>query len=98
MFIGHFGLGLWYSLIGTIAIDGLIFIVGVYVYLKFIQTKNKIGTWSLWSLIIFLFIIYFSNLFGLSPHSTEPLVYLALSQWLLIFWGYWVDINREIKT
>ena len=92
------GLGLWNSLIGTIVIEGLIFLVGVYIYFKFTKAKNKIGIWSLWSLVIFLTIIYLSNLFGPPPPSAEPIAYIGFAQWLIIIWGYWIDRNREIKT
>jgi hypothetical protein len=54
------------------------------------------GTIALWSLVIFLIIIYISNLFGPPPPSEEPIGYIGLSQWLLIAWGYWIDKNRTV--
>lgn len=91
------GFGLWNSLIGTIALEGLIFVGGVYLYLKCTKARNVKGTWGLWTFILFLIIIYFSNLFGPLPPSAEPIAYLAFAQWLLIAWGYWIDRNREYR-
>lgn len=92
------GLGLWGSLWGTIFVEGLIFVTGLYLYLKSTRAKNKTGTISLWALIVFLIIIYIGNMFGPPPPAAEPIAVLGLAQWLLIFWGYWIDRNREAIT
>jgi len=90
------GLGLWNSFIGTIIIEGSIFAVGIYFYLKVTSSKNRTGNIAFWSLIGFLIIIYISNLFGPPPPSEEPIGYIGLSQWLLVAWAYWIDKNRSV--
>ena len=90
------GLGLWNSIIGTVIIESLIFIVGVYLYIAVTKVKNKVGNYSLWSFIIFLGIVYLLNLFGPPPESAEAVGYVSLAQWLLITWAYWIDRNRSI--
>lgn len=90
------GLGLWNSVIATIIIEGIIFIAGVYFYIAVTKAKNKVGAYSLWSLLIFLAVIYLSNLFGPPPESAEAVGYVGLAQWLLIAWAYWIDRNRSI--
>ena len=90
------GLGLWNSVIATIIIEGIIFIAGVYLYIAITKAKNKVGAYSLWSLLIFLAVIYLSNLFGPPPNSVDSLGYVGLAQWLLIAWAYWIDRNRNI--
>ena len=90
------GLGLWNSLPATIILEGFIFILGVYLYLKTTKAKNKIGTYSLAVLIIFLIIMYISNLIGPPPPSVEAIGFVGNAQWLIILWGYWIDRNREV--
>ncbi len=90
------GLGLWNSIIATVVIEGIIFIVGVYLYIAATKAKNKVGTYSLWSLLIFFIIIYLSNLFGPPPESAEAVGYVSHAQWILIIWAYWIDRNRSI--
>jgi uncharacterized membrane protein len=90
------GLGLWNSIIATVIIESMIFIAGVYLYFAATKAKNKVGTYSLWSLLIFFTIIYISNLFGPPPESAEVVGYVSLAQWILIFWAYWIDRNRSI--
>ena len=88
------GLGLWNSLIGTIIVEGLIFILGIYLYLKSTKAKNKTGTFALWGLIVFLAAIYIGNLFGPPPESVEAIGIVGNAQWLIVLWGYWIDKNR----
>jgi hypothetical protein len=89
------GFGLWNSFAATVVVEGLIFIGGLYLYLKSTKTKNKIGTFTLWGLVIFLVAIYISNLFGPPPQSAEAIGIVGNAQWLIILWGYWIDKNRE---
>ncbi|HSP86780.1 MAG TPA: metal-dependent hydrolase [Ignavibacteriaceae bacterium] len=88
------GLGLWNSIPLTIVVEGLIFISGSYLYIKATKAVNKKGNATLWSLLIFLVVVYIMNIFGPPPDSAEAIGYVGLSQWLLIAWGYWIDRNR----
>ena len=88
------GLGIWNSVIATILIEGGIFILGVYLFIKTTKARNKIGIYSFWSLIIFLILIYVMNLLGPPPESVDAIGYVGLSQWLIIAWGYWIGKNR----
>lgn len=91
------GFGLWNSFAATIIIEGLFFIVGVYLYYKSTKAKNKIGTYSLIGLIVFLIAMYISNLVGPPPPSMEMVGIIGNAQWFIVLWGYWVDKNREAK-
>ena len=91
------GLGIWNSVIATILIEGGIFILGVYLFIKITKARNKIGIYSFWSLIIFLILIYGMNLLGPPPESVDAIGYVGLSQWLIIAWGYWIGKNRIVK-
>lgn len=88
------GLGLWNSLLGTLMVEGGMFVVGVYLYAISTQARNKTGRWALWGLVAFFIITYLGNLFGPPPPAVEPIVYIGLLQWLLIAWAYWIDHNR----
>ena len=88
------GLGLWNSIIGTVIIEGLIFLGGIYLYIKSTKAKNKVGTYALLGLIIFLIIIYVMNLAGSPPPDETAIGYVGLSQWLIVLWSYWIDKNR----
>lgn len=89
------GLGIWNSLAATIIVEGLIFAVGVYLYFQTTKAKNKLGLYSLVALIVFLVVMYISNLVGPPPPSIEAIGIVGNAEWLIILWGYWIDKNRE---
>ena len=90
------GMGLWNHPIISIVFEILIFSAGIYFYMNSTKAKNKTGTYSLWGLIIFLFLIFVSNLFGPPPPSVEAIAVIGNLQWLIVLWGYWIDRNREV--
>ncbi len=92
------GLGIWNSIVATILIEGGVFILGVYLFIKTTKARNKTGIYSFWSLIIFLIIIYIMNLLGPPPESVDAIGYVGLSQWLIIAWGYWIGKNRIVAN
>ena len=89
------GLGLWNSVILSILVEGSIFIIGAHLYFKATRAENKKGQIGLWSLLIFLGIVYVMNVFGPPPPSVEPIAIVGLFQWLIVAWAYWIDRNRE---
>lgn len=90
------GLGLWHSFTFSLIIEMALFVGGAYLYLNVTRTKSKKGRWIVWSLLIFLFIVYTMNILGPPPPSADAVAYSALSMWLIVAWGYWADRNRSI--
>jgi hypothetical protein len=91
------GLGLWNSPAGTIVVELAIFALGVWLYLRTTVASDRTGMWALWSLIAFLLLIYFLNLFGPPPPDVTTIAWVGQAQWLLVLWGWWVDRHRRPK-
>ena len=89
------GFGLWNSVALTIVVEGFIFVLGAYFYLRVTKSKNKKGSYGLWGLLIFLTLIYVMNIVGTPPTDTNAIAIVGLFQWLLIAWAYWIDRNRK---
>jgi hypothetical protein len=85
------GLGLWNSVPGTIIIESLIFILGIFFYLRAASAKDRIGNYAFWGLILFLVISYFANIMSPPPPDMQTVAYAGLAQWIIIVWAYWVD-------
>ncbi len=88
------GLGLWSSLPATVAVEGLIFVLGVALYLRATTARDRVGRFGLWALVVFLAVVYVANLLGPPPPSAAAVAWSAEAMWLLVAWGYWVDRHR----
>jgi membrane-bound metal-dependent hydrolase YbcI (DUF457 family) len=88
------GFGLWNSIPLTIAVESLIFVVGVLVYYRMTRPSDRVGTWSFWSLIAALVFFYIMNIVGPPPPDEKTLAWVALAAWLFPVWGYWIDRHR----
>ena len=91
------GLGLWNSLPATLVVELGIFAVGVWLYLRTTQPKDRVGSIALWALVGFLLVAYFGNLFGSPPPNTTALAWVGQAQWLLVIWGFWIDRHRTTR-
>jgi hypothetical protein len=88
------GLGLWNSTIATIMIESPLFLFGIFLYLRATKAKNKTGVIALWALIIFLAVTNIASIVGPPPPNPDPVGWMALSMWLFVPWGYWIDRHR----
>jgi hypothetical protein len=92
------GFGLWSSLWGTLAVELLIFGVGVGLYIRTTEPVDRTGVFALRVLVIFLLVIYLGNLFGSPPPNVTALAWIGQAQWILILWGYWIDRHRRLAV
>ena len=88
------GVGLWESIPATLAIEGTLFLLCVAGYVRATHARDAIGHWALWSLVAFLVLVYIASFMGPPPPSTGAVAWTALSMWLLVAWGYWIDAHR----
>lgn len=91
-----YGLGLWNSIPATIVLEGLIFIVGIILFLRVSKSTNRVQTINFWALVGFLVIMYVGNVFGPPPPDVESVAWVSQLQWLLVIWAYWVDKKRKV--
>jgi hypothetical protein len=92
------GLGLWNSVTLTILIEGAIYVLGIWYYVRITKALNKTGKWAMWGLFAFLSVVYILNVFGPPPPTVESIAYAGLSMWLIVAWAYWIDGNRSTRT
>lgn len=91
----RYGLGLWNSVGGTVAVELVMFFAGLAIYLSQTKAKDRTGQLALWSLVALLVFIWLSAIFGPPPPSVNALKYSALCLWLIVAWAYWVDRYRS---
>src|ERR1041385_1598287 len=93
----YVGLGLWNSMVGTLIVEVSMFIVGVSMYMRSTTARDRIGTYASWSLIGFLFVMYFVSMFGPPPEDVTFIAIGGNTGWLLVLWAWWGDRYREAR-
>ncbi len=88
------GLGLWYSVPATLAVEFALLALGAWVYVSVTRPRDRIGTIAFWALIATLGAIYLSSVFGPPPPSVQVLAMSGLLGWLFVGWAYWIDRHR----
>lgn len=88
------GLGLWHWRWATVAVEALMFGLGLYVYAINTEPVDAIGSRAFVAFAVALVAIYASTLFGPPPPDVKTLAWVGQAQWLLVAWGYWLDRHR----
>lgn len=88
------GLGLWNSLPATLVTEVGLLALGVWLYARTTRAVDRVGRWSLWSLVALILVIEGANVFGPPPPGVDAVAWAGLAQWLLVLWGYWIDRHR----
>jgi len=88
------GLGLWNSVQGTLAAEGILYVGGIALYLSATRAKSWVGHVSLWSLVIVLAGFYASTFFSPPPSTVQSMGWMGLGLWLIVLWAYWIDRTR----
>jgi hypothetical protein len=91
------GLDAWSSVPATLAIEGTLFALGVWLYARATTPNDAFGRWGLVALVVFLLGIYAGNLFGPPPPSAGAIAWVGQLQWLLVLWAYWIDTHRRVS-
>jgi membrane-bound metal-dependent hydrolase YbcI (DUF457 family) len=90
------GLGLWNSVAATVALEAGIYGAGIALYLRKTRSRDRVGSWGLGALLVFLFAGWAASLFGPPPPGVGALAWTSIALGLLILlWAYWVDAHRR---
>jgi len=90
------GLGLWYSLPGTLAVEFALFGAGVWIYATTTRAKNRKGAIGFWVFAALLAVMYLASVFGPPPPSPRAIAFAGLSAWLMLPLAWWIDRNRAL--
>jgi len=92
----YYGLGLYNSRPGMIAVEGLIWLSGIVIYLRATRSKKRLGAYVLWIGTALLTWVWLVSLKGLPPPGT--IVQAGISSLLFMIvtvaWAYWLDHLR----
>ena len=91
------GLGLWNSIPGTLLVEGLLFAIGIAIYLRATRARDRIGGVAIWALLVFQGAIWASTPWAPPPPSARALAWVGLATWLFVPWATWIDRHRETR-
>jgi hypothetical protein len=90
------GLGLWNSVAGTVLVEAVMFVAGVWLYATATRARNRAGRYGFWTLIAVLLLFYVGSLFSPPPPGRTALaVGGIIFGWLFVVWAWWGDRHRE---
>jgi len=85
------GLGLWNSIPATIAVEGLLWIAGLALYVRHRRATSWIGVLALWSFVAVSTAIWISGPWSPPPPNERVLAWFALIGWLIPSWAALAD-------
>jgi len=90
------GLGLWTSIPLTFAVEGTLFIAGIWLYVSATRAKDKIGIFALWGFLLIQTVMWATSPWGAAPPSLTALgVMILVVELIFLAWVGWADRHRE---
>jgi len=89
------GLGLWNSVLATLAVELTMFAIGIAIYTRCAPARDRTGFLAFWALIAFLLISYAGAAFGPPPPNVAAIAIAGIAGGLLFTaWAWWTDRHR----
>lgn len=94
-----FGMGMWHSLPLTVTTEAIIFITGLWIYIKNTKPLKAKGKWALGALVTFFAIAEVANTFGPPPEDSIPALFVTfvVLQVVVLSLAHWTDRNRVVR-
>lgn len=90
----RYGLGLWNSVPLTIAVEGLMFVVGLWLYAQATRPRSGRRQWAFVSLVGVMLLAYFGSVMSAPPSITAIWSAGIAGALLLLAWAAWADRER----
>ena len=96
--VGEIGFGLWTSVPATLLVEGGLWAVALFLYLRATRSVTSAGRYVFWGGIIVLTLSWYNNIAGAAPSRPEDAPKASLIFFLLwVGWGYWMNRARVFK-
>jgi hypothetical protein len=92
------GLGLWYSIPGTLVLEGMLLGIGVWLYTRATTARDRTGRLAFYSLVGLCTVIWATQPWTPLPTTASAVAWGALVGWLLPPWGQWADRHRQARV
>jgi membrane-bound metal-dependent hydrolase YbcI (DUF457 family) len=94
-----FGLGLWNSVAGTMAVEMAMFAAGIGLYMIATLPRDRVGRYAFASYVALLLLLYFADRFDASLPTVGQLAWTDIVAMIVFIpWAWWFDRHREVSS
>ena len=91
----RFGLGLWNSVAGTMAVEMAMLVLGVWLYVRATKPLDRVGRYAFVAYVALLFVLYVADYIGSPPSGTSDIIWSAIPfEFIALAWVWWFDRHR----
>jgi hypothetical protein len=87
----RYGLGLWQSIPATFAVESLMWIVGLALFLRGRRPLGIQGQVALWSFVLVSTALWAFSPFSPPPPSEQAVAWFSLFGWSILPWAVWIE-------
>jgi hypothetical protein len=94
---GRYGLGLWQSIPATFAVEGLIWLAALAIFLRVRRPLGAQGQLALWSFVLVSTLLWAFSPFSPPPPSEQAVAYFSIFGWIIVPWAWWIERTSEAR-
>ena len=94
---GTYGLGLWRSIPATFAIEGLLWVLGIVLFLSARRPRGVRGRIAFWSFVLVSTLMWAASPFSPPPPDERTLEMFSLVGWIIVPWASWIERTSEAR-
>jgi hypothetical protein len=89
------GLGLWNHVAATMAVEIIMLLIGVYLYIAATRPRDRIGTYAFFAYVVVLIALFIGDRFSGPPNSVSDIILPGLiAAAVFLAWPAWFDRHR----
>lgn len=92
-----YGLGLWNSVPATLLIEGLFFLVAIYLYATAFPARDWLGRIGFGALAGLVLLIWVVGPFSPPPPNAAAVAYVTLALWIFPLWAWRIEAHRQAR-
>ncbi len=87
-----YGLGLWNSMVGTYAVEIVLWAVGIALFLRV-----RRGGVAFWSFVVVSTLMWATSPFAPPPPDASAIAWFGIFGWIIILWAWWIERTSEAR-
>jgi hypothetical protein len=89
------GLGLWDSIPATYAVEGLLWVLSIALFLGVRRLKGLQGQVAFWSFVLVSTVMWATGPSSPPPSDVRSLALFALIGWIIVPWAWWIERTSD---